>query len=83
LEQDHRGIKQRIKPMLGFKSPTSAARFTGAFDEMRNYYRVREFRNEIIPAIKRRAHIKGQFFRLRKQFVATKLIWKQSEMVLV
>jgi transposase-like protein len=83
LEQDHRGIKQRIKPMLGFKSPTSAARFPGGFDEMRNYYRVREFRNEIIPAIKRRAHIKGQFFRLRKQFVATKLIWKQSEMVLV
>ena len=83
LEQDHRGIKQRIKPMLGFKSEASAARFTGAFDELRSYFRVREFRNEIIPAMKRRVHIKGQFLRLRKQFLATKQIWKQSEMVLV
>jgi hypothetical protein len=75
--------KQRIKPMLGFHSPTSAARFTGACDEMRNYFRVREFRNEIVTAMKRRVHIKGQFLRLRKQFLQTKLIWKQSEMLLV
>ena len=83
LEQDHRGIKQRIKPMLGFKSPVSAARFTGAFDELKNFFRVREFRNDIVTAMKRRVHIKGQFLRLRKQFLATKLIWKQSEMFLV
>jgi putative transposase len=83
LEQDHRGVKQRIKPMLGFQSPASAARFTGAFDEMRSFFRVREFRNEIVTAMKRRVHIKGQNLRLRKQLLATKLIWKQSEMLLV
>ncbi len=27
LGQDHRGIKQRVRPMLGFKRFTSAARF--------------------------------------------------------
>ena len=75
--------KQRIKPMLGFQSPASAARFTGAFDEVRNYFRVREFRNDIVTAMKRRVHIKGQFLRLKKQFLQTKLIWKQSEMLLV
>jgi hypothetical protein len=76
-------VKQRIKPMLGFQSPASAARFTEAFDEVRNYFRVREFRNDIVTAMKRRVHIKGQFLRLKKQFLAMKLIWKQSEMLLV
>lgn len=36
MEQDHRGIKARIKPMLGFKKFKSAERFCRAFDEQRH-----------------------------------------------
>jgi putative transposase len=41
LEQDHRGIKQRYYPMRGFGSVASASRFCRAFDEMRQFFRVR------------------------------------------
>jgi len=36
IEQDHRGIKQRYYPMLGFGA-RSAKRYRQAFDEVRNY----------------------------------------------
>ena len=39
LEQDHRGIKGRYRPMRGFKCPRSAARFCRAYDELRNFLR--------------------------------------------
>jgi transposase-like protein len=41
LEQDHRGIKGRYRPMRGFKCPRSAARFCQAYDELRNFLRPR------------------------------------------
>ncbi|BCL80908.1 IS6 family transposase [Ktedonobacteria bacterium brp13] len=41
LEQDHRGIKQRYYPMRGFGNVASAARFCRAFDEVRQFFRVR------------------------------------------
>jgi putative transposase len=41
LEQDHRGIKQRYYPMRGFGSVASASRFCLAFDEVRQFFRVR------------------------------------------
>lgn len=41
LEQDHRGIKQRYYPMRGFGSFTSASRFCRAFDEVRQFFRIR------------------------------------------
>jgi hypothetical protein len=41
LEQDHRGIKQRSYPMRGFGSAASASRFCRAFDEVRQFFRVR------------------------------------------
>jgi transposase-like protein len=41
LEQDHRGIKQRSYPMRGFGSFTSASRFCRAFDEVRQFFRIR------------------------------------------
>ena len=41
LEQDHRGIKQRYSPMRGFGSVASASRFCRAFDEVRQFLRVR------------------------------------------
>lgn len=37
IEQDHRGIKGRYRPMRGFKSPDSASRFCQGFDELRNH----------------------------------------------
>jgi putative transposase len=54
LEQDHRGIKQRIRPMGGFKSVASATRFCQAHDEVRNFLRPRSRRNEIISLAQRR-----------------------------
>jgi putative transposase len=41
LEQDRRGIKQRYYPMRGFGSVASASRFCRAFDEVRQFFRVR------------------------------------------
>jgi putative transposase len=41
LEQDHRGVKQRYYPMRGFGSFESAARFCGAFEELRQFERHR------------------------------------------
>jgi putative transposase len=41
LEQDHRGIKQRYYPMCGFGSFVAAAHFCRAFDEVRQFFRVR------------------------------------------
>ncbi len=40
-EQSHRSVKQRYYPMLGFGSFESASRFCAAFDELRQYVRVR------------------------------------------
>ncbi|GHO87637.1 hypothetical protein KSZ_56430 [Dictyobacter formicarum] len=48
LEQDHRAIKQRYYPMHGFGTFTSAARFCCAFDELRNYFRLRSTMGEPI-----------------------------------
>ena len=41
LEQDHRGLKGRYRPMRGFKCPRSAARFCRGHDELRNFLRPR------------------------------------------
>jgi putative transposase len=54
LEQDHRGIKQRIRPMGGFKSVESAQRFCRVHDEVRNFLRPRSRRNEVISLGHRR-----------------------------
>ncbi len=54
LEQDHRGIKQRVRPMLGFKRFTSAARFCLAHDELRNFLRPTTARNQQVSLARRR-----------------------------
>src|SRR5688500_1491254 len=46
LEQDHRGIKQRYRPMGGFKLGTTAARFCRLFDEVRAFLRPQSRRNQ-------------------------------------
>jgi transposase-like protein len=54
MEQNHRVIKQRYYPMLGFKQFESASRFCTAFDELRNYLRVQSTGSEHVPAEVRR-----------------------------
>src|SRR3954462_3879431 len=54
LEQDHRGIKGRYLPMRGFKCPRSAARFCRAYDELRNFLRLRSRHHQHGPADRRR-----------------------------
>ena len=51
LEQDHRGIKGRIRCMRGFGSLVSAGRFCRGDDELRNFLRVRAFTVSIYPPI--------------------------------
>ena len=41
LEQDHRGIKGRIRCMRGFKEHDAADRFCREYDELRNFLRSR------------------------------------------
>ena len=48
IEQDHRGIKQRYYPMLGFSVFSSARRFCRTFEEMRQYFRPRRKRKQFV-----------------------------------
>ena len=54
IEQDHRSIKQRYYPMLGFKRFESASRFCTAFDELRNYLRATALDGQQVSASSRR-----------------------------
>jgi putative transposase len=54
LEQDHRGIKGRYRPMRGFKCPRSAARFCRGHDELRGFFRLRSRHHQHVPADRRR-----------------------------
>ena len=56
LEQDHRGIKGRCRPMLGFKSVPSARRYCRGYDELRNFLRSRSRMCQHVPAATRRFH---------------------------
>ncbi|HTI82200.1 MAG TPA: IS6 family transposase [Acetobacteraceae bacterium] len=56
LEQDHRGLKGRYRPMRGFKCPRSAARFCRGYDELRNHLRPQSHHNQHVSAIRRRLH---------------------------
>ena len=54
LEQDHRGIKDRCRPMLGLKSTVSAAHYCRGYDELRNFRRCRCRMRQHVPAAVRR-----------------------------
>src|SRR6201997_4527017 len=56
LEQDHRSIKGRCRPMLGFKSVPSAKRYCRSHDEFRNFLRCRSRMCQHVPAATRRFH---------------------------
>jgi putative transposase len=49
IEQDHRGIKGRYGPRLGFKSQEPASRFCRCFDELRNHLQARSRRSRNLP----------------------------------
>ena len=57
LEQDHRGIKGRYRPMRGFKCVRSAARFCRGYDELRNFLRPRPHHHQPVSANHRRLHV--------------------------
>ena len=57
LEQDHRGIKGRYRPMRGFQCTQSAARFCRSFDELRNFLRPRPPHHLPVSASHRRLHM--------------------------
>jgi putative transposase len=59
LEQDHRGIKGRIRCMRGFKEHDAAGRFCREHDELRNFLRSRSRHNQYVPA----AHWRRCFLR--------------------
>jgi transposase-like protein len=54
LEQGHRGIKARTRPMGSFKSVESATRFCRVHDEVRNFLRPRSYRKEVVSLAQRR-----------------------------
>jgi transposase-like protein len=54
LEQDHRGVKGRIRCMRGFKSFRSAERFCRSHDELRDFLRLRTRHNQHVSANRRR-----------------------------
>src|SRR6202790_2659791 len=54
IEQDHRGIKGRYRPMRGFKRHDSAARFCRGYDELCNHLHPRSRRSRNVPTNSRR-----------------------------
>jgi hypothetical protein len=66
VEQDHRGIKQRYSPLRGFGSFSSAARFCCAFDEGRQFFRLRTAMNQSVPLAHQR-----ELFRQRLALLKT------------
>ena len=70
IEQSHRPVKQRYYPMLGFRNFESARRFCTAFDELRNYMRVRSVGDEPIPASSRREIFTGRWSALMAELAA-------------
>jgi putative transposase len=62
IEQDHRGIKQRYYPMLGFDAFPSAQRFCRTFEEVRQYFRPRRKRKQFVSLARaRQQFIKREF----------------------
>jgi putative transposase len=61
MEQNHRHIKQRYYPMLGFKRFESASRFCTAFDELRNYLRIKRLGDKRTASADRREIFKTRW----------------------
>ena len=72
LEQDHRGIKQRYYPIRSFGSFEAASRFCRAFDEQRQYFRLRPAMGQPLPllSLQRQEHC-ARFQALMGEVMAT------------
>ena len=70
IEQDHRPLKQRYYPMLGFGRFDSASRFCTAFDELRHYLRVQNPRGERVSASRSRQIFSSRWSTLMAELVA-------------
>jgi putative transposase len=70
LEQDHRGIKQRYRPMGGFKQGNTAARFCRVFDDVRAFLRPQSQRNQLLSLAQRRHIHRERFAQLVGMMVA-------------
>jgi putative transposase len=70
IEQDHRGVKQRYYPMLGFGAFASAERFCRAFEEVRQYFRPRRRRKQFVSLGKRRRQFVAKAEALASMFMA-------------
>ena len=70
MEQEHRYIKQRYYPMLGFARFESASRFCTAFDELRNYLRNRSTGGEQVPADIQRENFTNKWSTLMTELLA-------------
>jgi putative transposase len=70
IEQDHRGVKQRYYPMLGFGAFPSAQRFCRAFEEVRQYFRPARKRKQFVSLAKRRRQFTARAVALASMFTA-------------
>jgi len=71
IERDHRGVKQRYYPMLGFGALPSAQRFCRAFEEVRQYFRPRRKQNEVISLPNARRQFLFRVLELESLFLAS------------
>jgi transposase-like protein len=69
IEQDHRGIKQRYYPMLGFGSFESAQRFCSMFEEIRSFLRPRQKMAEFVSLIDQRDLLRERVYELQALFM--------------
>ena len=65
IEQDHRSIKGRYRPMRGFGSVVGAARFCAAYEEVQDYFRSRTTLHEMVPLRIQREQFCARFTALR------------------
>jgi len=70
IEQDHRGIKQRYYPMLGFGALRSAQRFCSAYEEVRQYLRPRRRRKQFVSLATQRQQFTIRVQALQSSFHA-------------
>jgi transposase-like protein len=70
LEQDHRGVKQRYRPMCGLKMFAAAARFCRVFDEIRAFLRPQLHRNQLLT-LEQRRRIHRERFAQVMEMIAT------------
>jgi putative transposase len=69
IERDHRGVKQRYYPMLGFGALPSAQRFCRAFEEVRQYFRPHRKQNEVISLSNARRQFLFRALKLESLFL--------------